>query len=106
MDCYTSVGPASHAIGAALKSDAQMDAYQREMIEGHVAFYVEVLEPLSPLPQEDVRRRCVGIIGAAEALSAEMVRGAATKEEGARSLATPIISWLSAPTPSYAPELP
>lgn len=99
MDCYTSVGPEWHAIGAALKGDAQMDAYQREMNEGHVAFYVEALGPLSPLPIDDVRRRCVGIIGAAEALSGAMVRGTTTRQEAAESLATLITSWLSKPAP-------
>lgn len=97
MDCHTAVGPEWHAIGAALKGDAEMDAYRCEMIAGHVAFYVNALAPLSPLPAEVVRRRCVGIIGAAEALSNEMVRGSTGKEQAAADLASLIKSWLSAP---------
>lgn len=42
------------------------------MAEEHVTFYAKAFTPLSLLPAEDVRRRCVGIIGAAEALSEEM----------------------------------
>lgn len=93
MECTTAVGPEWHAIAAALRGDAQMDAYQQEMLRGHIAFYVDVLTPLSRLPPEVVRRRCVGLIGAAEALSDEMVRGGCTKEEAAKDLAALIVSW-------------
>lgn len=96
MNCYVAVGPEWHAIAAALKGDAEMDAYQREMIDGHVRFFVEALAPLSPLPVQEVHRRCVGIVGAAEALSAEMVRGVITGEEAARTLASLITTSLSA----------
>lgn len=94
MECYTAVGPEWHAIAAALKGDAQMDAYQRELIDGHATFYFEALAPLSPLPAGQVRRHCVGIVGAAEALSAEMVRGRISKSEAASDLASLIVSWL------------
>ena len=96
MECTTAVGPEWHAIAAALRGDAQMDAYQQEMIRGHIAFYEEVLTPLSRLPPEVVRRRCVGLIGAAEALSEEMVRGGSTKEQAAADLAELIIRWFCA----------
>ena len=97
MECYTAVGPEWHAIAAALKGDAEMDAYQCEMMDGHVRFYVEVLAPLSPLPVAEVHRRCVGIIGAAEALSAEMVRGGLTGKQASQTLASFITSCLSSP---------
>lgn len=95
MECTTAVGPEWHAIAAALRGNAQMDAYQQEMIQGHVTFYEEVLTPLSCLPAEVVRRRCVGLIGAAEAFSDEMVRGGCTKEQSASDLTALIVSWLS-----------
>lgn len=93
MECTTAVGPEWHAIAAALRGDAQMDAYQQEMTRGHIAFYEDVLTPLSSLPSEIVRRRCVGLIGAAEALSEEMVRGGCTKEHAANDLAALIVNW-------------
>lgn len=96
MECTTAVGPEWHAIAAALSGDAQMDAYQQEMIRGHIAFYEEVLAPLSDLPPEAVRRRCVGLIGAAEALSEDMVRGGCTKEQAAGDLAALVINWFCA----------
>lgn len=95
MECTTAVGPEWHAIGAALKGDAHMDAYQQEMIQDHIAFYEEILSPLSGIPLEAVRRRCVGLVGAAEALSDEMVRGGCTREQAANDLAILIVKWFS-----------
>jgi len=93
MQCTTAVGPEWHAIAAALKGDAQMDAAQQEMIRGHIAFFEEVLAPLTDLPAPTVRRRSVGLIGAAEALSDEMVRGECSGEEAAEDLADLIVRW-------------
>lgn len=94
MDCYKSIGPEWHAIGAALKGSAEMDSYQREMIEGHVAFFGRVLSPLTDLSEDVVRRRCVGTIGAAEALSDAMVRGHTSREDAISDLNGLIMSWL------------
>lgn len=94
MDCTTTIGPEWHAVSAALRGDAQMDAYQRETVRSHAAFYAEVLAPLSALPAATVRRRCVGILGAAEALSDEMVRGGCSREQAADDLAGLVVDWL------------
>lgn len=93
MQCSTAVGPEWHAIAAALKGDAQMDAAQQEMIRGHIAFYEEVLAPLSDLPASTVRRRCAGLIGAAEALSDEMIRDGCSGKDAAGDLADLIVRW-------------
>lgn len=95
MDCVIAVGPEFHAIAAAQKGDAQMGAYQRELIEHYAESYCAVMTPLTSLPQDTVRRRAFGILGAADALSVEMVRGAISKDQAANDLATLIISWLS-----------
>lgn len=94
MECTTTIGPEWHAISAALRGDAQMDAHQREMMRAHAAFYAGVLAPLSGLPAADVQRRCVGILGAAEALSDEMVRGGCSREQAADDLAGLVVNWL------------
>lgn len=95
MDCVVAVGPEFHAIAAAQKGDAQMGAYQRELIEHYAESYCAVLTPLTSLPADTVRRRAFGILGAADALSVEMVRGAISKDEAAADLTALIVSWLS-----------
>lgn len=92
MDCYKTVGPEWHAISAALRGAAQMDACQREMIDGHVAFFASVLAPLSTLSPEVTRRRCIAIIGAGEALSDGLVRGQIRRDEAVTDFAKLITS--------------
>ena len=87
MDCYDSVGPEWHAISAALKGDEQMDAAQQELIDGYVAIYRDALAPFSSLPPDELHLRCTGVIGAAEALSRDLIRGRTDKATAAANLA-------------------
>jgi AcrR family transcriptional regulator len=73
MRCYAEVGPEWHAISAALKGDEEMNAAQQEMIDGYVELYCTVLAPFSKLAASDLRLRCIGIVGAAEAISQAMI---------------------------------
>jgi AcrR family transcriptional regulator len=102
MNCTTAVGPEWHAIAAAMKGDARMDAFQREMIAGYVDFFADALAPLSPLPAEQVHRRCIAIVGAAEALSEAMVHQRISKPQAADELDSLMTSWLSEPAESSA----
>ena len=97
MDCHEAVGPEFHAIAAALKGDAKMEAYQALMIDEYVDLYAKVLIPLSPLSDTDVRRRSVAVIGAADALSGAMAKGRLSKHEAVAELASLMIVWLTAP---------
>ncbi|WP_435170358.1 TetR/AcrR family transcriptional regulator [Falsirhodobacter sp. 1013] len=96
MNCHEDIGLEWHAIGAALKGDADMDAARSEMLEGHAAFFSAALTPLSPLSAEVVTRRCIGIIGAGEALSDAMVRGQVTKQAAVDDFTALIVGWLGA----------
>ena len=95
MSCYTAVGPEWHAIGAALRGDAEMEAYQQDVIDGHIDFYAKALGPLCTLAEPELRRRCVGIVGAADAISRDMVRGRISKDAAAADLTSLIVEWLS-----------
>jgi AcrR family transcriptional regulator len=96
MNCYTSAGPEWHAISAALKGDDEMDAFQQELIDSYVSLYRDAFAPYSDLPKDELQLRCVGIIGAAEAISREMIRGRITEATAAACLASLIIKWLAA----------
>lgn len=98
MACHAALGPEWHAIGAAMKGDAEMHAYQERMIDGYVDFFHDVLAPVSSLQGEPLRRRCIGIIGAAEALSAAMVRGRVSEQLAARELESLIVHALAPAT--------
>lgn len=102
MTCHAALGPEWHAIGAALHGDTEMQAYQRKMIDGYVDFYHRFLAPVSPLHSKEVHRRCIGIVGAAEALSNAMVLGRVTEHLAAADLKSLTIIWLSRPARGVA----
>ena len=94
MRCVTQVGREWHAITAALQGDAEMDAVQQELLERYAEIYCEVLSPCTKVPRRELKRRCVGIIGAAEALAREMLLGQLDEETAASTLRSLIVSWL------------
>jgi len=95
VDCYKSMGPEWHAISAALKGDEEMEAFQQELIDSYVDIYCEVFAPYSELPKKELRLRCVGIIGAAEAITKEMQRGRVAAGAAATAIASLMVGWLS-----------
>ncbi|MBN8232713.1 TetR/AcrR family transcriptional regulator [Corallococcus macrosporus] len=95
MHCYTSAGPEWHAISAALRGAEEMEAVHRELLDGYVALFREALAPYSDLKKDALHLRCVGIIGAAEAISRDMLRGLVDEARAAETLASLIVSWLS-----------
>jgi len=95
MACHAALGPEWHAIGAAMRGDAQMLACQQQMLDGYADVFHAALAPASSLPADVVQRRCVAIIGAAEALSDAMVRERVTEQAAADELCSLILAWLT-----------
>ncbi|UXN64748.1 TetR/AcrR family transcriptional regulator [Phyllobacterium sp. A18/5-2] len=95
MACYRSIGPEWSAISAALKGDEAMERFQASLIDGYVDLYCKTLSPYAALPAIELRLRCVGIVGAAEAISKEMMRGNLDEASAARVLQSLIVKWLS-----------
>jgi AcrR family transcriptional regulator len=94
MRCVTQVGREWHAITAALKGDAEMDAVQHELLERYAEIYCDVLAPCTKVPRRELKRRCVAIIGAAEALAREMLLKKIDEGAAASTLRSLIVSWL------------
>lgn len=94
MRCVTQVGREWHAITAALQGDAEMDAVQREILDRYAEMYCHVLAPCTKVPRRELKRRCVAIIGAAEALAREMLLEQLDEAVAASTLRSLIISWL------------
>lgn len=87
MHCYIDTSGEWHALGAALSGSEEMGAVHQELLEGYVALFMAALKPHSSLPDGELHLRCVGLVGAGEALSAAMVRGEATEKQAAEALA-------------------
>lgn len=96
MHCYMSVGPEWHALTGALQGDEEMNAYQRAIMTKYVEIFRKAVAPYSKLPGAELRRRCVGIIGAAEAISRDMLDGHVTEAAAAQTLTAILVASVSA----------
>lgn len=96
MACYAS-GPQAHAIAAALRGDGEMDAFHQTLIDGYVLLYRDILAPYSRLPGAALQLYCIGLVGAAEALSRDMLRGRVSQEDATATLAALIVETISRP---------
>ncbi|WP_395674565.1 TetR/AcrR family transcriptional regulator [Inquilinus sp.] len=91
MACYLTAGPEALAIAAALSGDGEMEAFHQRLLDRYVAFYQDALAPYSALPPKALHLRCVGLIGAAEAICRDMLRGRVDEARATDTLAALIV---------------
>jgi AcrR family transcriptional regulator len=75
IDCAADMTDEFHAVGAALAGSEEKAAVFQELLDDSVQMFVSVLTPHSVLAPVELERRCIGLVGAGEALSAALVRG-------------------------------
>jgi AcrR family transcriptional regulator len=95
VHCAVDTGGEWHAIGAALAGSEEMAAVHQELIDGYVELFAAVLTPHTALTAPALEHRCIGFVGAGEALSAAMVRGRCTEEVAADAFAAIIRGGLN-----------
>lgn len=99
VHCSADTSGEWHAVGAALGGSAAMGAVHQELIDGYVQLFVAALVPHSTLPPDELHRRCVGLVGAGEALSIMMIGGHCSEQEAADAFSSLIRGGLGAPSP-------
>jgi AcrR family transcriptional regulator len=92
--CATDI-PEFAAVSAALKGNPEMEAIQHELLEGYTAVMATALAPHSMLQSEALRLRCVGVLGAAEAIAAELHQERTTSDEAVEALTDLILGSLA-----------
>ncbi|MBF6168006.1 TetR/AcrR family transcriptional regulator [Streptomyces gardneri] len=90
--------PEFNAISAALKGNPDMEAIQHEMYDSYADLMADALLPHSGLPADALRLRCVGVLGAAEAIATELNRERTTVAEAIAALTDLIVGSLDAGT--------
>ena len=90
IDCAADMTDEFHAVGAALAGSEEKAAVFQELLDNSVQMFVSVLTPFAVLSSPELQRRCVGLIGAGEALSAAVVRGKLDRTEAAGVFASMI----------------
>ncbi|MFC3964289.1 TetR/AcrR family transcriptional regulator [Nocardia jiangsuensis] len=89
--CATDM-PEFAAVSAALKGDPEAEAAQRALLDAYVDLMAAALAPHTALEPGALRLRCIGILGAAEAIAAELNRRAVTAPAAVGALTALITS--------------
>ena len=90
-----------HAVSAALTGSEETELVHRELLDGYVELFTSALAAHTTLPASELRLRCVGLIGAGEAVMAAMARGTSSEAEAAKALTSLIWGILGlTPRPS------
>jgi len=80
-----------HAVGAALAGSQEKAAVFQELLDQCVEMFVAILAPFVGRPTQALRRRCVGLVGAGEALAGAAVRGRWSRAEATATFAAMIL---------------
>ena len=97
INCAADKTDEFHAVGAAMAGSEEKAAVFQELLDNSVQMFVSVLKPHSTLSPAELERRCVGLVGAGEALSAATVRGNCSEAEAAAAFTSLIQGGLHAP---------
>ncbi|MFC9947017.1 TetR/AcrR family transcriptional regulator [Streptomyces pratensis] len=92
--CATDM-PEFAAVSAAVKGDPEMEAVQHEMLDNYTDLMATALRPHCGLTPEALRLRCVGVLGAAEAIAAELNRERVTAADAVAALTALIVGNLA-----------
>ncbi|HEV7305781.1 TetR/AcrR family transcriptional regulator [Ensifer sp.] len=91
IDCAVESGEEWQAISGALRGNAEMITTQQQQADDYVALIQAALAPFSTVPDDDLRLRCTGIAGAAEAIGRELIRGRTDEPAASANLAALIV---------------
>lgn len=89
--CAVESGEEWQAISGALRGNADMIATQQQQVDDYVAMIKTALSPFSEIAEDDLRLRCTGIAGAAEAIGRELIRGRTSETAASSNLAALIV---------------
>ncbi|MFI6867686.1 TetR/AcrR family transcriptional regulator [Nocardia sp. NPDC050406] len=82
------------AVSAALKGDPELDEIELELCDSYAEVMLTAFGPYSTLPTEALRLRCFGVMGAAETIAAELIRGRASLAEATEALTGLIVAGI------------
>ncbi|AZO76731.1 MULTISPECIES: TetR/AcrR family transcriptional regulator [unclassified Bosea (in: a-proteobacteria)] len=103
MSCALEVGTEWYALSAALKGSEAMEAVQRELVARYVGIWHDAFAPhAAQLPADELSLRCTAILGAAEAISLELLRGHIDEGRASATLATLVTATIRAPISTAA----
>lgn len=85
-----------YAVSGALTGSEETELVYRELLDGYVELFAFALGPHSALSAGELQLRCVGLIGAGEAIMAAVARGASSESDAASAFTSLIWGVLGA----------
>lgn len=95
INCAADTTSEFHAVGAALAGSEEKATVFQELLDQSVEMFIAVLKPHSSLATAELERRCIGLVGAGEALSAALVRRTCSEAEAVKAFSSLIEGGLS-----------
>lgn len=95
IHCAADMTDEFHTVGAALAGSEDKAVVFQELLDHSVQMFVSVLRPFDTLPAAELERRCIGLVGAGEALSAALARRALHEGEAVEVFASLIRGGVS-----------
>lgn len=92
--CATDM-PELSAVSAALKGSLDMEAVQRQLLDGYTDLMADALSPYSGLAAAALRLRCVAVLGAAEAIASDLTRDRVTPTDAVATLRELILAFVA-----------
>ncbi|RZT94590.1 TetR family transcriptional regulator [Advenella incenata] len=96
IHCATDITDDFHTVGAALAGSQEKAAVFQELLNNVIMMFVAVLKPFDNLPAGELEKRCIGFVGAGEALSSALVRGTLDAREAEAVFASLITGGMAA----------
>lgn len=78
------------AVGATLAGSDEKAAVFQELLDNCVLMFISVLKPHTTLSDAELERRCIGLVGAGEALSGSVIQGRHGLDEVTQTFASMI----------------
>lgn len=96
--CYGDMDTDALAVSSALQGSDELAQQQRALLDQYIDVMCEALRQYSSAPKRELRLRCAGLLGAAEALARERHAGRASEPAVVRSLASLIVAGINGPS--------
>lgn len=93
--CLTEA-PEWTAVAAALRGSPELEPVELELCDHYASVMIEAFEPHTDLSREALRLRCFGVMGAADTLGAEVIRGRTTSAAAADALTGLVLAGIAA----------
>lgn len=94
--CCEANGAEGQAISAALRGDERMERVQQELVDAFIEVLVETLAPFSGRDEGELRLRCIGYNGAAEAVARSYLAGRTDRGTAISALADMMVRTVGA----------